>query len=301
MNDTTAYATRHETAVEAGPGTVFGLIADAAGWPQVFAGTVHAEVSEESATGHLCRIWQLEGDGVRTWESRRRLDWERRRVSFDLVDPTGPHPPTAGEWQVGETEEGWSTVVLRLRLALPAHDQEAGRRLRQSVDRRAGAGLAELRTAVQTGVARAGLQFTFSDSQFVDGTAEDVFGFLDRPDQWPESSVRIRFDDRLTIVHKELAPPSVIARQTGRWVVEREGSGARAIYWQTVTLDPVGVFRAFGAWATLEEARAGVRRTLGAAGTERLRLAREYAEELSGRTRPREHGGPEHGGPEHRE
>lgn len=166
------------------------------------------------------------------------------------------------------------------------------------------------------------LRFTFCDSVDIGGSAEDVFAFLDRADLWPERlphvarigleespsdgggstvqrmdmdtrspdgslhntmSVRVCFPDRNLIVYKQLRVPVAMSGHTGRWVIEPHGKGVRATSWHTVTLDPEGVRQLLGPRATLAEARAKVRRALGANSSTTLQHAKQFAENLHDR------------------
>ena len=84
LNDTRARHTVHETLVDADPDTVYGLIADVAGWPHVFGPTVHVDLLREDAGEQLLHIWALANDEVRDWTYFRK-DGSRVGVSLAVT------------------------------------------------------------------------------------------------------------------------------------------------------------------------------------------------------------------------
>ncbi|WP_406145954.1 aromatase/cyclase [Streptomyces sp. NBC_01012] len=311
------HVTEHAVTVGASPDVVYALVADVAEWPQVFGPTVHVEVLEEAPAGggeQLLRIWAVAGDKVRTWTSRRVLDPAARTISFRQVVTAAPVASMGGEWRVQELEDGSSRVTLLHDYRAVDGDPAAEELIESAVDTNSRSELLALKNTAELGDAREELHFTFSDSETVFGAAGDVFAFLDRADLWPErlphvarldltedepgiqhmdmdtrspdgsthntTSVRVCFEDRDVIVYKQLRVPVAMAGHTGRWVIESLGDGTvRATSWHTVTLDPAGVRTALGPEATLAEARALVRRSLGTNSSTTLRHAKQFAEE----------------------
>ncbi|MGK5627337.1 aromatase/cyclase [Streptomyces sp. URMC 123] len=312
-----ARTTEHSVTVAAPPEAVFRLVADVADWPQVFGPTVHVEVLEDSGTDQLLRIWALAGgDTVRCWTSRRTLDPAASRIAFRQVVPADPVAAMGGEWRIEPARGGGSRVVLLHDYRAVGDDPSAVELIERAVDRNSTAELEALRATAELGERRDELRFTFHDSLFIAGAAEDVHAFLDRADLWPErlphvarldfvrgddgvqymdmdtrspdgsthttTSVRVAFPDRKAIVYKQLRTPVAMSGHTGRWEVEPvtspEGIGVRATSWHTVTLSPEGVRQALGPRATLAEARAAVRTALGTNSSTTLRYAKEYAE-----------------------
>ncbi|WP_344628673.1 aromatase/cyclase [Streptomyces glaucosporus] len=314
--------TEHTVVVGAPADTVYGLVADVSAWPQVFGPTVHVEVLKEESDEQLLRIWATAGDQVRSWTSHRILNARTRTVSFRQVVSAHPVASMGGEWRIESDDDGGSRVVLLHDYTAVDDDPEAVALIEQAIDRNSRAELAALRNSAEAGPGEDEIRFTFSDSVDIDGSAEDVFAFLDRADLWPARlphvaridlaeapsdgggstvqrmdmdtrspdgslhntmSVRVCFPDRHTIVYKQLRVPVVMSGHTGRWVIEPHGKGVRATSWHTVTLDPEGVRRLLGPRATLAEARAKVRQALGANSTTTLRHAKQFAENLHAR------------------
>ncbi len=321
------HVTEHTVVVDAPADTVYGLVADVSAWPQVFGPTIHVEVLEEHADEQLLRIWATANDQVRSWTSHRILDSRARTVSFRQVVSAPPVASMGGKWLVEPNDDGGSRVVLLHDYTAVDDDPAAVELIERAVDRNSRAELTALKNAAEQsggedGAEDGGLRFTFCDSVDVNGSAEDVFAFLDRADLWPERlphvarigleespsdgggstvqrmdmdtrspdgslhntmSVRVCFPDRAVIVYKQLRVPVVMSGHTGRWEIEPHGKGVRATSWHTVTLDPEGVRQLLGPEATLAEARAKVRQALGANSTTTLRHAKRFAENLHDR------------------
>ncbi|MGY1456048.1 aromatase/cyclase [Streptomyces sp. SS8] len=327
------HVTEHTVVVDASADTVHGLVADVSAWPQVFGPTIHVEILEEHADEQLLRIWATANDQVRSWTSHRILDSRARTVSFRQVASAHPVASMGGKWLVEPNDDGGSRVVLLHDYTAVDDDPAAVELIERAVDRNSRAELTALKNAAEQGGAGGsggqggaedgGLRFTFSDSVDVNGSAEDVFAFLDRADLWPERlphvarigleespsdgggstvqrmdmdtrspdgslhntmSVRVCFPDRSVIVYKQLRVPVAMSGHTGRWEIEPHGKGVRATSWHTVTLDPEGVRQLLGPQATLAEARAKVRQALGANSTTTLLHAKRFAESLHDRS-----------------
>ncbi|MFD5769996.1 aromatase/cyclase [Streptomyces sp. NPDC127049] len=309
--------TEHTVTVGAPAAAVYDLIADVSAWPQVFGPTVHVEVLDEAPPGggeqHL-RIWAIANGQVRTWTSRRTLDPVARTVRFRQVVTAAPVASMGGEWRVEPAGDGTTRVVLLHDYRAVGDDPAAEELIEQAVDRNSRAELTALKHAAEQGPDRAELHFSFHDSLTIAGAAGDVYGFLDRADLWPErlphvarldlveeengvqrmdmdtrspdgslhntTSIRVCFEERHSIVYKQLKVPAALSSHTGRWTVEPQDDGTvRATSWHTVTLDPEGVRTALGPDATLAEARALVRKALGTNSSTTLRHAKDYAED----------------------
>lgn len=309
--------TEHSVLVAAPAETVYDLVADVSAWPQVFGPTVHVEVLQEAPAGggeQLLRIWAIAGDQVRTWTSRRVLDPAARTITFRQVVPAAPVAAMGGAWRVETTEDGSTRVLLLHDYRAVDDDPAAEELIARAVDGNSRAELTALKSVAELGEARDELHFSFHDSETVNGAAGDVYAFLDRAELWPErlphvarldltedepgtqhldmdtrgpdgslhntTSVRVCFEERHTIVYKQLKVPVAMSGHTGRWELETLPDGTvRATSRHTVTLDPEGVRTALGPQATLAEARALVRKALGTNSSITLRHARQYAEE----------------------
>ncbi|MFJ9694861.1 aromatase/cyclase [Kitasatospora sp. NPDC101183] len=318
----TTHVTEHSITVAAPPEAVFALVADVAGWPQLFGPTIHVEVLEEKPldegrSEQLLRIWATANGTPRTWTSRRTLDRAAGRIVFRQVVSAAPVESMGGEWIVEADGDGASKVTLLHDYRAIGDDPAAVELIERAVDRNSHAELGALKAGAELGGQRDEIHFTFSDSERIEGSAEDVFAFLDRADLWPErlphvarleltedepnlqlmdmdtrspdgsthntTSIRVTFPDRAVIVYKQLRVPAAMAGHTGRWVIEPtdDGNGVVATSWHTVTLDIEGVHQLLGPETTLAQARAMVRKALGTNSSTTLRHAKQFAEEAA--------------------
>jgi ribosome-associated toxin RatA of RatAB toxin-antitoxin module len=306
--------TKHDITVEAAADTVFELVADVAGWPQVFGPTVHVELLTDDGAEQLLRIWALANGEVRDWTSRRTLDRAAGVVAFQQVVSSPPVASMGGRWIVeplGRADR--SSVTLTHDFEAIADDPDAVAFIQQAVDRNSNAELAALKTAAEQQAGPDQLRFTFSDGVAIRGTVAAVFEFINRADLWPErlphvsrldldervpgvqrmvmdtrspdgsihttESVRLCFPERGTIVYKQLRVPPVMSAHTGRWELADAPDGlVEARSWHTVTLNPEGVRQALGAEATMQEAREKVRHALGTNSLTTLRHAKQHVE-----------------------
>lgn len=303
--------TRHEVLTSAPPERVFSLVADVTGWPQVFGSTVHAEATEEADGEQLLRVWAYVNGEARSWSSRRVLDRAAGTIRFRLVGSSPPPASLGGQWSV-RPDRGGAHVVLLHHYSVADDAPGAAERAAAVLDHDSEAELAALRGSAEIAEQWPELTFSFGDSEEINGSAEDVYGFLDRADAWPERlphvvaarctgerggvqvldldtrspdgsvqhsrSARVSFPDRGLLVYKRLTMPPLLAGHTGRWTVEERGDKVTATSWHTVTLDPAGVRQVLGEGASPAEARTLVRHALGTNSTMTLRYAKEYAE-----------------------
>ncbi|WP_079125098.1 aromatase/cyclase [Streptomyces lushanensis] len=312
----TTHVTEHSVVVAAPAADVHRLVVDAAGWPDVFGPTVHAEILEETGQHQLLRIWAFANGRVRGWTSRRVLDPAARTVAFRQVVSVPPVESMGGLWRIEETADGCRVTLLHDYRAVD-DDPEGVRLIGTAVEANSTAELDALRTTAERSGDAARSKFTFGTHQDIDGDPREVFDFLARAEEWPSrlphvarleltedepgvqhmtmdtrgpdgsthttSSVRLCFPDRGLIVYKQTAPPPVMTTHTGRWVVEEipGESGApvvRVTSWHTVVVDPQGVRRVLGPGTELAEARALIQRSLTANSAATLLRAKQHVE-----------------------
>jgi len=308
------YNTKHDITVEAAADTVFGLVADVAGWPQVFGPTVHVDLLRDEAGEQLLRIWALANGEVRDWTSRRTLDRAAGTIAFQQVVSSPPVASMGGKWIIEPLGYGERcSVTLTHDFEAIADDPDAVAFIQQAVDRNSNAELAALKNAAEQQAGPDQLRFTFSDGVSIRGPVSEIFGFINRADLWPQrlphvsrldltesvpgvqrmvmdtrspdgsihttESVRLCFADRGEILYKQLRVPPVMSAHTGRWEFSAAADGlVEARSWHTVTLNPGGVQAALGAEATMQEAREKVRHALGTNSLTTLRNAKQHVE-----------------------
>ncbi|MGW2643523.1 aromatase/cyclase [Streptomyces sp. NPDC001393] len=295
--------TEHVITVPAAADTVYDLIADAERWPAIFTPTVHVTYLPPGPGGEQrLRIWAFAGDSVKSWVSHRTLDRDARRIGFRQTEPAPPVAAMRGEWVVtpaGDT----SRVVFRHWFCAEGDDATLLDRIEEVVDRNSLAELESLRLAA----GRTHLLVDFEDEVAVGGGQRKVFGFLAEAGKWPgliphvarvelteepqgvqhlemdtvESSggddihttvsVRVLLPAD-TIVYKQTTLPAFLHAHVGSWHVREDGT---TVARHTVVLKEEAITAMLGPEATVEQAGALVRRSIGGNSVATLCRARE--------------------------
>ncbi|MBF9068426.1 SRPBCC family protein [Streptacidiphilus fuscans] len=166
--------------------SVFGLLADLATWPQLFDEVVHTEVLEDESTRQLGRIWSVSEGRPYAWTSTRRLDWERRSITFQRVEPADPLAFTCGEWHVVDRGSGRCRVLLRQDFTAEVRDDAQYEQLQEQLGAAAVGQLHALRSSVHTGSGHADLQFEVRATTVlpVGPDHPEAIAQLDRPELW---------------------------------------------------------------------------------------------------------------------
>jgi len=316
-SEPTYHHTEHSIDIAAPAETVFGLLSDVAGWPQLFTPTIHVEVLEEESasnggTDQLLQIWATAQGVPRTWTSRRRLDPAAGRIVFRQTLPSPPLKWMRGEWRVGSVGANDCTVTLLHDYRVVDDDPVGERLVAAAVEHNSTAEMAALKAGAELFGQLDELRFTFSDSETITGAAQDVYDFINEAHRWPErlphvsrlaltedepgiqhldmdtvsddgsthttTSVRIGFPDRMSIAYKQFRVPEAITAHTGRWVLTQDGATVTATSWHTVVLDLAGIQKVLGPQAEPAQARELVRKALGTNSLITLRHAKKYAE-----------------------
>ncbi|MGH6656849.1 MAG: aromatase/cyclase [Actinocrinis sp.] len=192
--------TQHEITVESDAETVFELIADVGGWPQVFGPTVHVDLLGDTAGEQLLHIWATANGEVRDWTSRRTLDRKSGVIDFRQVVSSPPVASMGGRWIVEPADPGAGSngshvsngtrgtnrcvVALTHDFEAIGDDPDAVAFIRTAVNRNSDAELAALKAAAEQ-TAADDLRFTFSDGVSISGSLSDVFEFINRAGLWP--------------------------------------------------------------------------------------------------------------------
>ncbi|HEY5820458.1 MAG TPA: aromatase/cyclase [Propionibacteriaceae bacterium] len=299
----------HTTIVDAAPLEVYALVADVRRWPYSFAPTVHVEVLGAHDHAERIQLWATANGKVRTWTSQRVLDPASLRVIFRQEIPAAPVVAMEGEWELLPTAGGGTEVRLHHRYSVA--DQDGYDQVTRAVDTNSVAELAGLKKLVEEGSgAHSELVFSFEDSIFVEGEAEDAYDFLYRADRWATElshvaaitvdeedlvqtmrmdtvaldgsthtteSVRVCFPNH-SIVYKQTKTPPVMAAHTGRWTVEPIDAGVRVRSEHTVVVRPEMVTELLGPSATLTQAKTMIRNSLGANSRKTLASTKKAVE-----------------------
>ncbi|TYB47977.1 aromatase/cyclase [Actinomadura chibensis] len=265
-------STVHQRDVRAPAGRVYPLIADASLWPAVFAPTVAVHHLLKGEREERFRIWALVNGAVSGWTSRRALDPDGLRVTFEQERSRPPVLSMSGSWTVRPSGPDRSTVELRHEFVLddgPAEGHEAYLRALDGNSERELAALAEV---AEIGDALDVALQTFESAVTVRAGAEEVYEFVARADLWPERlphvrDVQLREDgpgiqdldmETITvdggthrtrshrvcerpawIAYKQVVLPETLRGHSGVWSFQDDGKGwATAVSRHTVLLDP---------------------------------------------------------------
>lgn len=311
MSASASREVEHEITVKAPAATVYGLIESVTSWPHVFPPTIHVERLEFTDRSERIRIWATARGEVKSWTSRRELDPRGLRITFRQEVSAPPVASMGGAWVI----EPLADDACRVRLL---HDYRAlddspqGLAwIDEAVDRNSRSELAALRDGAERASGSGELLLSFDDTVRVEGSAEDVYDFLNAADRWRErlphvdrvelretepglqlltmdtltkdgskhttESVRVCFPTS-RIVYKQTRVPALMTVHTGRWSLVEESGGLAVTSRHTVMLNPGTVRQVLGESAEIGDAREFVRNALSANSLATLGYAKEYAE-----------------------
>lgn len=302
---------QHEIKVQAPAEVIYQLIADVAHWPQIFPPSVHVEYLERSGSQERIQIWATANGEAKTWISCRELDPAARRIEFRQERPTPPVGAMGGTWVIEPISDGESHV--RLMHDYRAVDDDPAKLvwIDQAVDRNSQSELAALKMNAELARGCAELLLTFADSVRIDGSAEDVYDFINEAQRWSErlphvarvslqedtsglqllemdtrtrdgsvhttTSVRVAFPPE-RIVYKQIQVPALMTLHTGLWTFKETGDGVTATSQHTVAINEENIMKILGDDAGVEDARRFVRTALSTNSRATLGHAKEYAE-----------------------
>jgi aromatase len=185
----------------------------------------------------------------------------------------------------------------------------------QAVDRNSMSELQALKTSAE--LTGADQLITFDDTVSVDGSAKDVYDFINEAQLWPrrlphvawvsleeetpglqildmdtstkDGSVHTTRSVRVcrpysSIVYKQIVVPALMTLHTGRWLIEeRGGSGVSVTSRHTVRINGARITDVLGPDADMLTAQKFVRNALSANSLTTMRAAKAYAEGYGGR------------------
>ncbi len=274
---------------------LYELVADVSRWPTIMPPFIHVQYLDRSDTDERWQAWGLVGDQVRTWVSRRHLDPERGRITFEQESTDGPFAYMGGQWNFEQRDDG-SHVVLQHRFT-PKGDSAERDKVVAAVDSNSMRDLAALCQLATLGHPIDELVFSFSDQLRLPVSAADAYSFVHRSDLWPEllphvsrvtlsepraevqfmemdtvtgdgqahttQSIRLCFPPG-TIVYKQLLPPSLLLGHSGAWDFGEDDAGTVVAGRHSVAINPAAVGAVLGSGCTLADAREYLREALGA-------------------------------------
>ncbi|MEU9158224.1 aromatase/cyclase [Streptomyces sp. NPDC048417] len=301
----------HEITVSAPAAEVYRLIADVANWPRIFPPTIYVDHLERSGNEELIGIWATANGDAKNWTSRRVLDPDGLRITFRQTVSTPPVASMGGGWIIEPLGAGTARIRL-LHDYTAVDDDPAGLAwIDEAVDRNSRSELAALKTNVELATASEELTFSFEDTVEVDGSAKDLYDFVNEADRWSErlphvATVRLTEDtpglqtlemdtrakdgsthttksyrvclDGRKIAYKQTTLPALMNLHTGYWTFRETDAGTFASSQHTVVLRPENIEKILGPDAGVAEARSYVQGALSTNSRATLNHAKAYAE-----------------------
>lgn len=302
----------HEITVRAAAADVYRLLAEVENWPRLFPPSVYVDYLERNGNEERIRIWATANGEAKNWSSRRVLDPEALRIRFWQEVSAPPIAEMTGTWIIEPLDAGETRVRLLHEYRAIDDDPEGLRWIDEAVDRNSKAELPGLKANLELSAPDAELSLSFEDSVTVQGSAKDVFDFVNEAQHWPErlphvaevgftedtpglqtlrlltrtkdgsthttESVRVAFPHH-RIAYKQTTLPPLLDLHTGRWTFEEDSDGVTTATSQhTVVLNAENITKVLGEDADVAKARTFIREALGGNSLITLRHAKEYAE-----------------------
>jgi aromatase len=299
----------HNITISAPASAVHRLITEVLNWPRIFPPTIYVDHLEKGEREERIHIWAMANGEVRDWTSRRILDPEKLRIDFRQEISKPPVAEMGGAWVI-EPLSGTESLVRLL------HDYRAERPenldwLDQAVDQNSRAELAALKANVEFDQVAEELMLSFEDTIQVDGSANDVYDFINQANLWSErlphvstvrleegtagiqtlemdtrsrdgsthttKSYRVIFPNR-KIVYKQITLPALMTLHTGYWTFEEKDGVTSASSQHTFVVNSDNITTILGADATIADAKQYVRDALSTNSMATLNHAKAYAE-----------------------
>ncbi|MGW3230752.1 aromatase/cyclase [Kitasatospora sp. NPDC001095] len=302
----------HEITVAATAKEVYRLLAEVENWPRLFPPNVYVETLEREGDRERIRIWATANGEAKNWTSRRDLDPEGLRITFRQEVSSPPIAEMSGTWIIEPL--GPEETRLRLLHSYRAVDDDPGSLawIDEAVDSNSRAELPSLKAGLEEAARTAELTLSFTDSMRVEGSAKDLYDFVNEADRWVErlphvgtvkltedtpglqvlrmdtvardgsthttESVRVCFPHR-RIAYKQTTLPALMTLHTGTWQFEEGEDGVvTASSQHTVVINAENIAGILGPDADVERARTFLRDALGTNSRATLEHAKRYAE-----------------------
>ncbi len=301
----------HEVTVSAPAADVYRLIADVANWPRIFPPTIYVDHVERGEREERIRIWATANGEAKNWTSRRTLDPDALRIEFRQEVSTAPVATMGGTWIIEPLSETGSRIRLLHDYTAVDDDPKSIEWIDEAVDRNSRSELAALKTNVELATASEELTFSFEDTVQINGSAKDVFDFINEAHLWSErlphvATVRLDEDSpglqtlemdtrakdgsvhttrsyRVCFPHEKIAYkqttlPALMNLHTGYWTFRENETGVAASSQHTVVLRAENITTILGPDAGVAEATEYVRTALSTNSRATLGHAKDYAE-----------------------
>lgn len=301
----------HEITVSAPAAAVYRLIAEVQNWPRIFPPTIYVDHVEQGEGEERIRIWATANGEAKNWTSRRTLDPEQLRITFRQEVSAPPIASMGGTWIIESLSADESRVRLLHDYRAIDDDADSLAWIDEAVDRNSRSELAALKQNVEAAHAAEDLTFSFEDTVQINGSAKDVFDFVNEAGEWPERLphvATVRFSEpspglqelemdtrakdgsvhttksyRVTFPHdriayKQVTLPALMTLHTGYWTFAPNDQGVAASSQHTVTINTENITRILGADATVDDAKQYVQSALSTNSRATLGHAKDYAE-----------------------
>jgi aromatase len=301
----------HEITIAAPAPAVYRLLAEVTNWPRIFPPTIHVDRVEHDGSQERIRIWATANGEAKNWTSRRELDPEALRITFRQEVTAPPVAAMGGTWIIEPLGENESRVRLLHDYRAVDDDPHDLLWIDQAVDKNSRSELAALKKNVEFAHAAEEVTFSFEDTVYVDGSAKDVFAFINEANLWSErlphvATVRLEEDTvglqtlemdtrakdgsvhttksyRVTFPHqhiayKQVTLPALMTLHTGHWTFQDTDQGVAATSQHTVTLNTDNIESILGCGATVADAREYVHTALSTNSRATLTHAKAHAE-----------------------
>ncbi|MCC2280451.1 aromatase/cyclase [Streptomyces sp. ET3-23] len=312
MTEQTIRDVEHEITVSASAAEVYRLLAEVENWPRLFPPSVYVDYVERKGNEERIRIWATANGSPKSWTSRRHLDPANLRITFAQEVSAPPVAGMSGTWILEPRSAAECRVRLLHTYSAVDDDPKGLAWIDQAVDRNSRSELAALKANVELVSGPAELTLSFEDSVRIDGSAKDVYDFINEAGLWAErlphvagvhleeetpgvqtlrmdtvardgsthttESVRICFPHH-GIAYKQTTLPALMTLHTGYWRFQEGSDGiTTATSQHTVMVNNANIARILGPDAGVREARTYLREALGANSRATLGHAKAFAE-----------------------
>ncbi|MER6345943.1 aromatase/cyclase [Streptomyces sp. NPDC001595] len=302
----------HAITVHAPAAEVYRLLAEVENWPRLFPPSVYVEYLEREGDQERIRIWATANGEAKNWTSRRELDPQALRIAFRQEVSAPPVAEMSGTWVIEPRGERETHLRLLHSYRAVDDDPEGLKWIDEAVDRNSREELPGLKAGLEEATRTAELTLSFEDSVQVEGSAKDLYDFVNEADRWVErlphvgsvtltedtpglqvlrmetravdgsthttESVRVCFPHQ-RIAYKQTTLPALMTLHTGYWEFSTGDDGTvTATSQHTVVLNPDNITKVLGPDAGVAEARTFVRDALGANSRATLEHAKRFAE-----------------------
>jgi aromatase len=301
----------HEITTSVPAATVYRLIAEVENWPRIFPPTIYVDHVERGEGEERIRIWATANGEAKSWTSRRALDQERLRIDFRQEVSTPPVASMGGAWVIEPLSGPRTRVRLLHDYRAVDDDPKSLHWIADAVDRNSRSELDALQRNGGLAHAAEELTFSFVDTVQVDGSAKDVYNFVNEAGLWPQrlphvATVRLHEETRglqvlemdtrakdgsthatksyrvcfphYKIAYKQVTLPPLMTLHTGCWTFEDTDRGIAASSQHTVLLNAGNITRILGPNAGVAEAKDYVHTALSTNSRATLGHAKDYAE-----------------------